>query len=163
MVEHEHHGHAAAGEALDDPHLPQRQAVVEPQTGEVSAQPLELCAVPGCRQADPVHVPGDVELGVLGPHREIEVERSVDDLLPQLRYRPQPYREGVTEGLEAVAAGDRRRVELQNREDLQMLGCGLEGDEAGVESADPLRIPHDRNDTSCGFAVVPAVRRTGGI
>ena len=42
VVEHEHHGYAAAGEALDDPQLPQRQAVVEPQTGDTASRDLSV-------------------------------------------------------------------------------------------------------------------------
>ena len=95
---------------------------------------------PGDGQADAVQMPVDVEVLVLHPHRVVEVEPVVGELLAELRHRLDPQGEFVAQPVEGVAAGHRRGVELQDRAHMQWLCGGFEVQEAGVESAEPLHV-----------------------
>ena len=142
-----HHGQPAAllrvgaRHAFDHPHLPQRAGAVQRQRGDVAADLGELDASARRRQTDPVQVPVDVKVVVLHPHRMVEVEGAVGQLLAELRHRLDPQRQLVAQPIEGVAARHRRRVELQNRADVQRLRWGFQIEEAGVESAEALHAP----------------------
>ncbi len=66
--------------------------MIEPQTGQVSAELVELRPAAGCRKTDPVHMAVDVEVAVLHPDGKIEVQEAVGQFLPERRYRPQARR-----------------------------------------------------------------------
>ena len=85
-----------------------------------------------------------VEILVLHPHRVVEVEPAVGELLAELRHRLDPQAEFVAQPVEGVAAGDRRGVQLQDRAHVQGLRCGFEVQEAGVETAEPLHVADGR-------------------
>ncbi len=87
-----------------------------------------------------MQVPVDVEILVVHPHRMVEVEPAVGELLPELRHRLDPQAERVAKPVEGVAAGHGRGVELEDRAHVQGLLCGFEVQETGVESAEPLHV-----------------------
>jgi len=134
-----------AGDVLDHPHLPQRAAAVQLQRGDVPADLGQLDAAARARQPDPVHVPVDVEIRVLDPYRVVEVERRVGQLLAELRHGRDALAEHLPHLVEAVAARNGGGVEFQHRAHVQGLLGGLQIEEAGVESAEPLVSGHGRD------------------
>ena len=103
---------------------------------------------PGGGQAHPVQMAVDVKVLVLHPHWMVEVERAVGQLVAELRHRVDAHRQLVAQLLEAVAAGDRRGVQLQDRAHVKRLGGRFEVEEAGVESAEPLHVRDGMSGTS---------------
>ena len=83
-----------------------------------------------------------VEVLVLHPHRVVEVEEAVGELLPESRDRGDPQGHFVAQALEAVSARDGGRVQLQHRTDVQRLGRGFQVEKTGIEAAEPLQMPH---------------------
>src|SRR5260370_364129 len=104
-----------------------------------------------------MHMAIDVEVAVLHPDGMIEVQEAVGQFLPERRNRPDPRRELVAKTVVAVPAGNRRGIQFQHRKHLQGLRCGLKVEHACVESAQPLRAWHTRENTS----LWPAVRSVG--
>ena len=83
-----------------------------------------------------------VEVLVLYPHRVVEVEETVRELFPERRDRGDPQGHFLAQSLEAVSARDSGRVQLEHRADVQRLGRGFQVEEAGIEPAEPLQLPH---------------------
>ena len=133
-----------ARDVLDDPHLPQRAAPIERQRCDVAADLGEFDTTARRRQADAVQVSVDVEVLVLHPHRVVEVQPVVRQLLPELGHRLDSQFESVAQPVERVTAGHGRGVDLEDRAHVQWLGGGFEVEEAGVESAEPLHVADGR-------------------
>ena len=74
-------------QALDDVHLPQRTGPVERTARDVADELRELLLAAGSGTTDPADVVVEVELGVLDPHRVVQVERDGRELAPE-RLRP---------------------------------------------------------------------------
>ena len=142
-----HHGQPTtllgigARDTFDDPHLPQRPGAVQRQTRDMTADLRQLRSPARWRQTDAVQMPIHVEVVVFHPDRMIQIQRAVGQLLAELGHRLDPQRQFVAEPVEGVAAWHRRRVELQNRADMQRLRWGFQVEEAGVESAQALHAP----------------------
>ena len=105
VVNHEHDGQpSAAIEALDDPHLPQRPAVVEAQTGQVRRRAPRV--PPGRRVREDRSGARAGRCRSRCPRTQtgkIEVQPAVGHLLPELRDRPQSHRQGVAEAVRSCS------------------------------------------------------------
>jgi len=124
-----HDGDGAVRGALDHPHLPEGDGAVHLLARDVAAQVGELLAAAGAGHRDPVHVPVDVELGVVDPDRVVEVQHGVVQFPPEDGHALRPGGELRLEGLEVVPARDRRDVEDDQPADVQELGGCLEIEE----------------------------------
>jgi hypothetical protein len=82
--------------------------------------------------------PVDVEVVVLHPHRVVEVERTVGELLAESRHSLDAQRHFVFEAVERVAARHGRGIEFQNGAHVQRLFGRFEVQEARVEPRKPL-------------------------
>jgi len=118
----------------------------------------QLAAPARRRQSDAVQVAVDVEVLVVHPDRVIEIQRAVGQLLAELRHRLQTQGQRLAQAVEGVAAGHRRRVQLDDRANMHRLRGGLQIEETGVESTEPL---HAQNGMSHTAAAVQS-RRTDG-
>ena len=98
-------GDALVGQALDDPHLPQRLGPVELVTGDVAGQVGQLAQAAGTGHGRPPHVVVDVEVGVVDPHRMAQAERDLDQPPPEDRGAGDPGGDGLLHPLEGVAPG----------------------------------------------------------
>ena len=134
-------------DALDDPHLPQRPEPIERQTGQIAVDLVQFRRAARFRNTDPVHMLVDVELWILHPGGVIGVAESWRQLLPELRNRPHALRQLRTETVVGVTAGNGRGVQSRHDQHLQGLDRGLEVQEAGVESGEPLWTLHIFNRT----------------
>jgi hypothetical protein len=120
VVHLRHHRQAAAllrvgaRHALDHPHLPQWTGAVQRQRSDVSADLGQLSAPARWRQADPVQMPVHVKVVVVHPHRMVQIEGAVGQLLAELRHCLDAQRQFVADTVKGVTARHRRRVELQN-------------------------------------------------
>ena len=83
VVDLAEHRDPAVGQALDEVHLPQRLAAVQRRAGDPADRLVELAAT--ARAVDPVRtdVVVEVDLAVLPPHRVVELERDVDELVAE--------------------------------------------------------------------------------
>ena len=128
----------AVRQALDDPHLPQRARPVQRDAGEVAAQRGQLALVPGLGQRRAVDVALDVEVVVVDPHRVVDVERDVAQLLTELGHRAHPGLDRVAHRDEGVATRHGLGVDHQHPAHVQQLFGGLQVEERRVESAEVL-------------------------
>ena len=120
-------------EALDDVHLPQRAAPVERTAGDVTGDVGQLVVAAGRGGGDAPQVVVEVEVGVLDPHRVVEIERDGGQSLPELRKQMQSALEELLDRVERVATLDRRRVERHGRRHVHVVVGRLEIQEAGVQ------------------------------
>ena len=73
----------AVGQALDQIHLPQRPASVQGRARDPADRFVELAASARSVHLAVPDVVVEVDLGVLPPHRMVELERNVDQLIAE--------------------------------------------------------------------------------
>ncbi len=95
---------AAAFEPLDGVHLPERPLAVEGQAAHLSGEVGQLLQTPGRRQAGSSKVVVEVEVGILDPHRMVQLERHLDEPAAEGGGEGQTARHGVPYRLERQAA-----------------------------------------------------------
>jgi hypothetical protein len=81
---------AAALQALDHPHLPERVVAAQRHLGDPRDQFEQLALAAGRGQRRAVQVRVEVEVRVVGPHGVADPERHADELAPQEWQRRQP-------------------------------------------------------------------------
>ena len=109
---------------------------------------------------DVAHVVVEVEVGVVEPHRPVEVERHEREPLTELRQQRQPLGEVRLDLLERVPAGDGRRVEEHERLHLHRDAGVLEVQERRVHAA---QSPHRISSRITAETLdAPAAARKGG-
>ena len=130
---------AAALEALHEIHLPEGAAAVEPARHEPADQlaQLRVGAGPGQRRA--ADVEGDVEVGVVHPHRAREVSRHRADLLPVARHQADPVLDQRDQAV--VVEALLGRLEDREAADVHRRRRLLQVEEGHVERAQP--VGHD--------------------
>jgi hypothetical protein len=74
-------------QSLDDRELPERPAPIEGDGGDLGDDAGQLDEASVAQRRAPAHVPGDVELGVLDPHRVAEPVWDLDDAAPRAGMR----------------------------------------------------------------------------
>ena len=138
MVDLAEHGDAAVLEPVDEPHLPERVAAVERDGDEVADQLVELGHGAGLGHRDVAHVEGEVEVGVLDPHRVVEAEGHLDEPAPEGRREVEALLVQLAEAVEREAAGRGGRVEHEEAGDVHRRRRGLHVQERGVETGESL-------------------------
>ena len=131
------HRRAAAGEALDEVHLPERAGVVERPRHQPRDQLRELLVRARLGQGRAADVVGDVEFGVVDPDRPREVARHVPDLLPVARHQRDPLLDELDEPV--VVEARLRPPEDRHRADVHRRARFLQVEEGGVEGGEPGR------------------------
>ena len=130
-----------ARDVLDDPHLPQRPgcgpAVSEamcPQISPSSTRPPGDGRPMRCRCRSTSKSLSSTHTGWS------RLNRLSASFSRNSRHRLDAQAQCVAHPVEGVAAGNGRRVDLQDRAHVQRLCGGFEVEEAGVESAEPLHV-----------------------
>ena len=129
-------GKAAAGQALDDVHLPEGPVAIERFGHERGAELFELRVAPRPRQARVPYVVVEVEIRVVDPDRTL-CERNPGDLPPIARHPVQfrgnqiPDRVGVDA---AVGSLQIAGVEGERRRQMHRCGLLLEPEEGFVQA-----------------------------
>ena len=140
VVHPEQHRDLAVGQSFDDPHLPQRLAAVERNPGDVRAEIGELLLTTGRRHCHPVHMPLDVEVAVLDPHRVVEIEDRVPDLSTERRQRPDPSFQLVTHLRERITPLHRLGIQLDQPDDVHQLRPRLQIQEGRIKTTQPFHV-----------------------
>ena len=138
VVEPGHHRRSATGQLLYDQHLPQRPANVQRAAQEVADEPVQLRRAPRRRDRRPSDVPVQVEVGVVHPHRPLQVQGEAQRPLAQPRDQVEAGRHhradlGVAGGGGEQRPGALGRVEHHGRRHVEPVGVGLERQEGAVE------------------------------
>ena len=139
----------AIGQAVDHPHLPQRDVPVELVADQVADEVAELLGPAGRGHPDVADVVADVEVGVLDPTRPIEAERHLDELPPELGDEGQPAGDALLEAVGAEPPGCLGRVDEQHRRHVHVPGGRLPVQEGCVDAAHPLHAAPDRLPVGC--------------
>jgi hypothetical protein len=95
VMHHDDERAAAAGQAADQRCGPQRPRHRQPVGGQRADQLEQGTFVPRRRAADAVHMPPDVEPGVVNPERAATSHRRANQALPQPGHGPDPHGDGV--------------------------------------------------------------------
>ncbi len=95
---------------FDDPRLPQGTGAVERNRGDLCCDVGQLAASSGCGTADTSYVVVEVEVGVLDPHRVVELERHLDQSSAERGNHVQPRPDVLLDRVEAVAPLHGRHV-----------------------------------------------------
>ena len=136
------HGDPVARHALDEPDLPQRPALVEGPGQQLGAEPEELLLVTGPGEGGLAHVGGDVEMGIVLPHRRGEAEQALAGPLAQPRGPAEPRRRPGPQLLDAQpAVGGAQGAGLEEADGGAVHGRAgtLEVEEEAVEPGHGLR------------------------
>src|SRR5581483_5956573 len=91
-------------EALDDVDLPERPAPVELPAGDVAGQLGQLVIATGGRRGDAPQVVVEVEVGILDPHRVVQIEGNRRQTPGELRDQVQAPLDQVAHLVEGVSA-----------------------------------------------------------
>jgi hypothetical protein len=83
-------GNRAVLDALNDPELPERSLPIQGTARDVADDVGELLRIPRCRHCDVADVIVDVEIGIVEPHRPVQVERNVGQPAPEFRQEREP-------------------------------------------------------------------------
>ena len=132
----EDHREAAAGEAVDQPHLPERLAAVEALAEDAGDQALELLVVAGRGQRGVAHVVVEVEVGVVGPERAAGLEARPDEALAVARHEVQAR---LDVRLEEAELG-RRALEDHHAADVHVRAGALLDEERSVGCAQAGKV-----------------------
>ena len=92
--------HRVEVEKLRDDELPERTPAVQGPADEVGGEGGQLLAAAGRRDPGAPHVVVEVEVGILDPHRMMEVEGNRGQSLTELRDQVQPLADDVLRLLE---------------------------------------------------------------
>ena len=130
------HGNFIARQPFCDIHLPQGTVAIQRGAGDLADQLVELTPPARGRNLRPADVVVDVDLGVLHPHRVMELQRNVDQLISQRSQRVQPRQCGTAEQFEAVAL-DVRHVEHADLEGVHVDLGGLAVEHHRVHAVEP--------------------------
>jgi len=131
-------------EPLCDVHLPERSVGIERRFIERGRKGRELCSIDSSARRPVSNVEPHVDLRLLDPHRKVEPERKVEQPLPQRRDEVKPVGDVAPEAFEAVAAGNGRRVESDDRHHVESVHRGLRGEEERIERSKTTG-PHPRS------------------
>jgi hypothetical protein len=126
---------AAAGQPFDVVRAPERHAAVEARAHHVADEVGQLRVVARARQRAMAHVVLDVELGVLDPVRQVEVQGRLHQATPEHRQQVQPALDQAAHGVEAEILRA-TRVEDGQAADVHRHGVGLEVQEHRIEAAE---------------------------
>ena len=121
---------------LDQPQLPQRPRAIERLGEHPAGQPLELLVAARTRQGGVADVEGDVEVGVVDPHRPALAERHERQPLAVAGHQVEP-RDDL---LDELVVGRRRALEHHAAGDVHVRGVALEVQERAVEPGQPVRL-----------------------
>ena len=140
VVHPEQHRDLAVGQPLDDPHLPQRLAAVQWDPSDVRAEIGELLLTTGRGHRHPVHMPFDVEIAVLDPHRMVEVQDRVPHLSTERRQRTDPSLQLVAHLRERITPLHRLGIQLDQPDDVHQLRPRLQIQEGRVKTTQPFHV-----------------------
>ena len=101
---------AVVGQPLGDVHLPQRSIAIQRRAGDLTDQLVQLAASTGRGHPDLADVVVEVDVVVDHPHRVMQLQRDVDELIAKRRHRLQSRIRDLAEHIEAVSA-DLRHIE----------------------------------------------------
>jgi len=87
------HRDPVVGETLDKVHLPQRMFSVQRGAGNPSDRLVQLATAAGRGQPPWANVVIEVDVAVLPPHRMVQLERDVDELIAEWLEFVQPARD----------------------------------------------------------------------
>ena len=123
------HGDSAIGETLDEVHLPQRLAAVQRGARDPADRLVEFASAAGAVDAVWPNVVVQVDFAVLPPHRVMELQRDVDQLVAERLQLVQPAVNDLAELVDSERAAS-EVVEFDHRE-LQCVH--VHGGRLGVE------------------------------
>ena len=128
------------GQTLDDVHLPQRTTAVQRRAGDLADQLIEFTAPTGCGHTLLVQVIVEVDVVVFHPHRVMQLQRDVDELVAQRRQGHQPRIRHLPEQIE-VEAVDTRHVEHADLQRVHVDLGRLAVQHQRVHAVESLHIP----------------------
>jgi hypothetical protein len=129
-------GEAAAGEAFDEVHLPQRPGPVQRPALHPGDQLGELMVVAGTGQRGAAHVVADVEVLVVDPHGVRQPAGHPADPLPVPRHERDALRDELDQPV--VVETVLRRLEDRDATDVHRRRRLLEVEERHVQRAQPV-------------------------
>jgi hypothetical protein len=110
------HRNPVVGQAFHEVHLPQRAAAVQRRAGDLPDGLVQFASAAGRGHPPRADVVVEVDLAVLPPHRVVEAERDLDELVAERIQLVQP-------------SGD----DLPERGDVQGAPIGVQFDDGGLD------------------------------
>ncbi len=123
-------------EALDQDQLPERARAIEGRREDLADEIVELGVVAGGREADPAHVVGQVEVGIVDPEGRAQAQRREGKSLAQAR---QEVDATADVGDEVLVAG-RLPAAHEHGADRHVPVAPLVGQERRVERSQPVHM-----------------------
>ena len=149
---------AALAQSLEHPDLPERLVAVEVLGEDARGRPAELLVAARRRKGAVAQVVGEVEVGIVHPHRTAQAERYEANLLAIARDEAELARHHLLEPLERR----RRPLEDAHAADVHRVHRALEVQERRVHRAHPVhRAPPGRGSRK--HSVDLRVHRHAGV
>lgn len=104
VVDLGHHRNPVIGQSLDEIHLPQRVLAVQLGAGDLPDRLVEFATATRCGQPPRPDVVLEIDLAMLAPHRVVELERNVDQLIAQRFQLAQPAADDLSKRVDTEAA-----------------------------------------------------------
>ncbi len=149
------HREAPAGEALDEPQLPQGPAAVERLGEHPARETLELALAAGAWQRRVTDVVAHVEMGIVHPHRAALVERHERQPLPVAGHEVESRLDRLDQLVIRWGGADEHRAARH----VHVGRVALEMQKRAVEAGQPVLVRH-RSDGSHRRARATAVGPT---
>ena len=104
VVDLAHHRDPVVGQALDEVHLPQRAVPVQRGAGDLPDRLVQLAATARGGQLEGPDVVVEIDVAVLPPHRMVELERDVDQLVAQRHQLVHPAGDDLAKRVDVESA-----------------------------------------------------------
>jgi len=143
----EHHGEPAVGQAIDEMNFPQRTAAVQRSARDVADDLIQLPPTAGTGHADAAQVVVELDLAILQPHRMVQLEWHLYELVPQGIQQRQPPPYPVAEYLEVEVTIEVGGID---DDDLESVGRDIGGfavQQHGIPAVESLH---------CSLLVMPS-------
>jgi hypothetical protein len=95
---------AVVGQSLGDVHLPRRTTAIQRRAGDLADQLVQFTPPAGGGHPRLAYVIVEVDVVVHHPHRVMQFQWDVDELMPQRRHGQQPRKRHAAENVEVVSA-----------------------------------------------------------
>ena len=159
MVELHHHGDAVAGDTLDHPEGPEGAVPGKRGPGEGADGAGQCPVVAGRVEHDPTHVAGQIEAGVLHPHRVAQAEGDGHHPTAERRQSHEQLAQHLGHGGERIAALQIGQVRHGDLDGVHVGRRCLRVEELGIQPGQGLH--GQRASVAGGMPTVRRPRRAG--
>ena len=134
------HRDPVIGQALDEVHLPQRVIAVQRRAGDLADRLVELATTARRGHSPRPHVVGQVDVAVFPPHRVMQLERDVNELIAKRLQLVQPAVNDPAERVDVEVATVAIQLDHRDFEGVHMHIRCLAVQQHRIPAAQPFHL-----------------------